>query len=342
MKDTAEATEAMPTTQATQVTQAILESSRLSPLQRRINDFVARHQLAWDLAMAALALAYVALGVVEDRVSVAVYDHWFVPVEIVITLLFVAEFAGRFWASGARVRYLRHHWIDLVALLPAVRLLRVLRAARFLRIAQVARTLEATRLLRLGALVRFLAEVERAGHRIRWIAQHNGVHVFLSFALGIMVVGGGIVWALEGATNRQFQQLGNAMWWAFATMATVGYGDGPHTIAGRIVAGIIMIVGIGCFGLVSATVTTLFIERTHGPQTSANELKAMLVEISQRLSDLERELAQERAKHSGTGSAESMVTSDAAPALALPSEDQSPIPATVPLWVADCEEPSRP
>lgn len=318
------------TTQATQTTQAVPIKSRLGPLQRWINSIVARHQLAWDLSMAALALAYVTLGLVEDRVSVALYERWFVPIEIVITIIFVAEFAGRFWAAESRVTYLRHHWIDLIALLPAVRLLRVLRAARFLRIARVAQALEATRLLRLGALVRFLAEVERAGHRIRWIAQHNGVHVFLSFALGIMVVGGGVVWALEGATNRQFHQLGDAMWWAFATMATVGYGEGPASMAGRIVAGIIMIVGIGCFGLMSATVTTLFIERTHGPQTSANELKAMLVEISQRLSDLERELAQERAK--------TPPEPDGAPA----PEAQSPIPASVPLGVAGSEEPPRP
>ena len=335
MKDTTQPAEATPTIQTTQAT---TERSRLSPLQRRINGFVARHQLAWDLSMASLALVYVALGFVEDRVSVAVYDRWFVPVEIVITLLFVAEFGGRFWAAESRVAYLRRNWIDLIALLPAVRLLRFLRAVRFLRLAQVARALEATRLLRLGVLVRFLAEVERAGHRIRWIAQHNGVHVFLSFALGIMVVGGGVVWALEGATNREFHNLGNAMWWAFATMATVGYGDGPNSIAGRIVAGVIMIVGIGCFGLMSATVTTLFIERTHGPQTSANELKAMLVEISQRLSDLERELAQERAKNGGK---DTPAPDDSQPSTPAPAV-QSPIPATVPLWVADSGERSRP
>jgi voltage-gated potassium channel len=321
------------TTPTTETTRAVAAPKQLSPARRWINDFVARRQLAWDLAMAVLALIYVALGFVEDQVSVKLYETWFAPLEIVITLVFVAEFAGRLWAAESRGAYLRHHWIDLVALLPAVRLLRFLRAARFIRIAEVARALEAARLLRLGALVRLLAEVERAGHRIRWIAQHNGVHVFLSFALGIMVVGGAAVWALEGATNQEFHDLGNAMWWAFATMATVGYGNGPASIAGRIVGAIIMIVGIGCFGLMTATVTTLFIERTHGPQTSANELKEMLVEISKRIEHLERELAEERAKNGATPSGE--------PATPPSPDAKSPIPATVPMWVEEPGDPSR-
>jgi hypothetical protein len=118
------------------------------------------------------------------------------------------------------------------------------------------------------------------------------------------------------------------MWWAFATMATVGYGNGPDTVAGRIIAGIIMVIGIGCFGLMTATVTTLFIERTHEPQTTSNELKAMLVEISARLDALERELRGERAKNRD-------VAPDAPPPPEAPNglPPKSPIPATVPLWV---------
>jgi voltage-gated potassium channel len=303
-------------------------------VREKINDYVARHQLAWDLVMAALALVYVGLAFVEDRVSVRVYETWFAPIEIALTAIFFVEFFGRFWAAESRGVYLRHHWIDLVALLPAVRLLRFLRAARFLRIAEVARALEAARLLRLGALVRFLAEIERAGHRVRWIAQHNGVHVFLSFALGIMVVGGAIVWQIEGAArNPEFAQLGNSLWWAFATMATVGYGNGPETVAGRVIAAIMMIVGIGCFGLMSATVTTLFIERTHGPETSATELKEMLVQISQRLDHLERALADEHGKHPAAPGAPS--------AAATPPDARSAIPATVPMWIEGRDELPR-
>ena len=306
----------------------------LHPARREINAFVAAHQLAWDLTMAVLALAYVGLGFVEDSIPTAVYERWFAPVEIVITLVFIAEFVSRIWAAESRLVYLRHHWIDLVALLPAVRLLRFLRAARFLRVAEIARALEAARLLRLGALVRLLAEVERIGHRITWIAKHNGVHVFLSFALGLTVVGGAGVWQLEHASNPEFHQLGNAMWWAFATMATVGYGNGPSTLAGRIIAGLLMVIGIGCFGLMTATVTTLFIERTHGPEVTANELKAMLVEISTRLESLERELREERAKNSVDPRDDPPTAEDANDTNgANGAPPKSPIPATVPMWV---------
>ncbi len=320
----AEATKRTPTALASDTIATTAAARPISPARRWINTFIERRLLAWDLTMAALALIYVALGFVEDAVPAPVYQTWFAPIEIILTAIFVVEFFGRLWAAESRAFYLRRHWIDLVALLPAVRLLRFLRAARFLRIMEVARALEGARLLRLGALVRFLTELERAGHRIRWIAKHNGVHVFLAFALGLMVVGGAAVWELEHATNPQFHDLGSAMWWAFATMATVGYGNGPASIAGRVVAAIIMVIGIGCFGLMSATVTTLFIERTHGPDASASELKAMLEDIRARLAHIERELADERAKHGGA--------TPGMPVAAATPEATSASPATVPHW----------
>jgi voltage-gated potassium channel len=269
----------------------------LKPHQQRINTFVDHHQLAWDLGMAGLALVFVALMFVEDRVGTAVYERYFATPEVGITLLFVAEFTVRCYAAESRLGYLRRHWIDLIALLPAVRALRFLRAFRVFRMLEV---LQALRILRLGALVRLLAEVERAGRRVTWIAKHNGVHVFLTVAAGLVLVGGGLVYELEHAANPEFHDLSNSLWWAFATMATVGYGDGPETVVGRVVAGLIMVVGIGCFGLITATVTTVFIERTHGPQTSANELKSLLLDLRARLDHLERELEQARAQNAAT------------------------------------------
>src|SRR6478752_4790512 len=126
--------------------------SEIGPYRRGVNAFVARHQLAWDMAMAGLALAFIGLGFVEDQAP-RFYEIWLSPVEVAITAIFVAEFAVRCYAAESRAMYLRRHWIDLVALLAAVR------ALRFLRLGRVATLLRLARALRIGALVRLLSEV---------------------------------------------------------------------------------------------------------------------------------------------------------------------------------------
>lgn len=53
----------------------------------------------------------------------------------------------------------------------------------------------------------------------------------------------------------------DALWWAFVTLTTVGYGDRyPVTGAGRIVAAVLMIAGVGLFGTFTGYVASWFLE----------------------------------------------------------------------------------
>jgi voltage-gated potassium channel len=254
--------------------------ARLDAGRGRIDAFVARHQLAWDLTMAGIALVYIGIGALQDRPLGAVDDHFLALAEAAITIAFVAEFALRLYAAPSRRAYLLGHWIDLLALLPAIRWLRVARLASVLRM---------TRILRLGVLVRLLAQLNRVGDDIRWIAARNGVHVILSLAVGLSFVGGSLVWELEHRVNPTFAHFGDAIWWAFATMTTVGYGNGPVTLAGRIVAAVIMVAGIACYGVITATVTAVFLrDRASERATRTDELVALLEDIRARLVRLEQ------------------------------------------------------
>ena len=239
--------------------------------------------------MAALAFAYLIAGLFEDHPHGALNAANLVPVEMGITGIFVGEFSLRLYAAPSRAAYLRRHWIDLLALLPAIRYL------RFLRLGRLVFFLQAARFLRLGVLVRFLVESDRVGNQVRWIAERNGVHVLLLAALGLVMVGGSLVWEIEHATNQAFANFGDAIWWAFATMTTVGYGSGPLTLQGRVIGGAIMIIGIACFGLITATVTTYFVQHSRGHQVSTDELMAALEDIRDRLARLEQEV-----KHAST------------------------------------------
>ncbi len=207
------------------------------------------------------------------------------PAELAITFIFFAEFSLRFYVAASRRAYLKAHWIDLLALVPTIRWLRFLRVGRFVRVIQLARV------LRLGVLVRFLVELDRVVRGVRRIAMRNSVHVFLIVAASLAVIGGTLVWELERGSNPSFHNFGDAIWWAFATMTTVGYGNGPATLAGRVIAAIVMVVGIGCFGVVTATVTAYFVQHPGHPdrkQPSPDELMAVLEDIRTRLARLEQ------------------------------------------------------
>jgi voltage-gated potassium channel len=258
-------------------------STRLTtrPVRRVINDFVTRHELAWDVTMAILAILFIVAGALEDHPIGSLNEHTVLPLEMAITAVFALEFAVRFFAADSRARYIRSHWIDLLALLPAIRFLRLLRLGRVVYI------FRAPRFLRLGIFVRFLAQANRTANQVSWIATRNGVHVALIASLGLVVIGGSAVWEMEHSINPLFTRFGDAIWWAFATLATVGYGNGPVTLSGRAVAVVLMVVGISCFGLITATVTTLFVHRANPSEDSAVEVLAALRDIQHRLERLE-------------------------------------------------------
>jgi voltage-gated potassium channel len=79
-----------------------------------------------------------------------------------------------------------------------------------------------------------------------------------------------------GATITTFRY---ALWWAIVTTTTVGYGDyTPVTLAGRVIATGVMIVGVGLIGTVSATVAAWFVRRHSEPGTQPADVASVDVE----------------------------------------------------------------
>lgn len=257
--------------------------------------------------MAGLALLYIATGFFQDHPSGILNESTLSSAEFSITLVFLAEFLLRLYAAHSRRAYLTSHWVDLLALLPAIRWLRFLRLGRLIYLLRMARV------LRLGVLVRFLVELNRIGDDIRGIVVRNGVHIFLTLAVGLAVIGGTLVWELEHTINPSFSRYDDAIWWAFATMTTVGYGNGPVTLAGRVVAAVVMIAGIASFGVITATVTAFFLRpRTSHHETQPDDLLVVLEDIRTRLARIEQ------------GQTDHPPTITDPPSLPSPANDQPP------------------
>jgi voltage-gated potassium channel len=83
--------------------------------------------------------------------------------------------------------------------------------------------------------------------------------VFVIFLI-VLLLSAVLLHVLEGASQpAQFGSLPRALWWAVTTLTTTGYGDAvPQTFLGRVIAGLVMICGLGVFGLWTGILATGF------------------------------------------------------------------------------------
>ena len=133
--------------------------------------------------------------------------------------------------------------------------------------------------------------------RVETILRHHSLFRVLIAAAGTLFLGAWLVLLFEEkAKGSNIHSYPDALWWAIVTVTTVGYGDRyPVSAGGRAVAVVLMLVGIGLIGVLTATVASVFVKE----HTDANkeefkkghdELGQQLSVISDRIADVERRL----------------------------------------------------
>ncbi len=231
-------------------------------MRDRYNAFIDRHEIAWELTMGFLAIIYVAVGFAIEEVDAAT-ARTVESIDIVLTVIFVSEFATRLAASRDRRLYLRGHWIDTLALLPVARGVRIARLARVLRMTQ------------------FFASTYRAVVRAEKMRGAEGIARVLIGWATISVICCVAFYAVEAGHNPDLTHPTDALWWGISTLSTVGYGDiRPYTPEGRLVASALMILGIGLFGAITAIATNTLMsslkpEPDGGPIADLERLSAL-------------------------------------------------------------------
>lgn len=200
-------------------------------------------------------------------------------VALVIWAVFALEFAVRLFLAPDKVRFLRRNPLDLVSVaLPLLRPLRVVRAARLLRVVGLARAET--------SIVRILRRAKRAFGRHRIL--YSSLFIAL-VTLGVTIV---THQAEQGAPGGNLRTFGGTLWWAIQVVTTVGAANSyPVTLTGRISAVVLMMIGVGLFGLVAASLASTYIFRgdADGSQSRGRQ-RTDLRALADRLERIEAEL----------------------------------------------------
>jgi len=229
----------------------------------RSQDAFDRFSAIVELPLTVLALLWLPVLIIPYvvRLEPAVVDT-FDAIDYLVWAAFVIEYLVKLYLVPNRRHWFTHNLLSLAVI--ALPMLRPLRALRLLRILNLARV---------GVVL------TNGLKRARNLATHHGVHFVLLAVLAVICACSAIVFSFErNAKGSNIHNFGQALWWAVVTVTTVGYGDKyPVTAGGRGVAVVLMLVGIGLIGVLTATVASYFVEE------KANDDKAELVERLDRI-----------------------------------------------------------
>ena len=135
----------------------------------------------------------------------------------------------------------------MIAIIPFTSLFKIFRVLKVLKV------LKALKILKFARLSAYFARFYK---RVKFFFEINGLKYMVFASLLCIIAGGIAIHFVEGMT------VFDGIWWSFVTATTVGYGDiSPTTPAGRVIAAILMIVGIGLIGSLTSTITALFFQR---------------------------------------------------------------------------------
>ena len=217
----------------------------------------------------AAALAMFPVLVVQDD---AKSQQWRTAAQVanwVIWAIFALELAAILYSAQRKGAALRRHWPEVALVVVTVplygRLFSSFRLLRLLRPAfVVTRALQAERRLTAKNVFRFAALAT----------------VYLVFIAG----------AAEATVDHgDFKTSWDGIWWAVVTVTTVGYGDlYPHSVAGRLVAMLLMFVGIGFIAVLTASIASTFVKSERREETET--IEQMLAKIQEDLAEVRRHM----------------------------------------------------
>ena len=124
----------------------------------------------------------------------------------------------------------------------------------------------------------------------------RGAGIVIAAASTAITVLAGVLMTVVDHDN--FPSVGSGLWWAVQTVTTVGYGDHvPATVAGKVIATVVMLAGIGFLTVITAAITSTFVARSRLEEADSDATVAPstdeLRQISARLERIEAALTKD-------------------------------------------------
>ena len=230
----------------------------LLKLRRTIEETDTQLGLLFDLSIQVLIIASMVTFSIETLPNL---DQDILKILAALELTFISiftfEYILRYLVAERKTKFVFSFWgiIDLLAILPFYFVslgftynFIMLRAFRLLRL---------VRILKLG---RYSKSLSRMTLAIK-IARYDLLLALATTAIMLLVASFGIYQFENPAQPDKFSSVFESLWWALATLTTVGYGDiYPITLGGRIFTGVILMIGLGIVALPAGIIASSLTE----------------------------------------------------------------------------------
>jgi len=227
-------------------------------LRRTIEETDTQLGLLFDLSIQVLIIASIVTFSIETLPNL---DQDILKILAALELTFISiftfEYILRYLVAERKTKFVFSFWgiIDLLAILPFYLVslgftynFIMLRAFRLLRL---------VRILKLG---RYSKSLSRMTLAIK-IARYDLLLALATTAIMLLVASFGIYQFENPAQPDKFSSVFESLWWALATLTTVGYGDiYPITLGGRIFTGVILMIGLGIVALPAGIIASSLTE----------------------------------------------------------------------------------
>lgn len=242
----------------------------LTPEQQRRQKLVQAYETRTSPLLSALALIYL-LTYSAQSIWYDSANPWWRAANLfgyLLWIVFALDLVFRFIVDPHKRGFFKRNWLDTITvLLPGLKALRALRAFAH------------------GGILSKRGKSAISGKAMVTAAIATGVIVWVG---SLMVLN-----AERGAQGAEINNFGEAVWWAFETITTVGYGDVvPVTWQGRFYAVLVMMVGISVLGVVTASLSATLVKSAPSAPAPADEVLSELKELRKAVADLQARLDQ--------------------------------------------------
>ncbi|MFA6074267.1 MAG: potassium channel family protein [Negativicutes bacterium] len=176
-----------------------------------------------------------------------------------IWVVFVIDYFVRLYLSDNRRKFITGNPIDLISIIPFGAFMPGLRTLRILRVVY---------------LLRVVSRFSNSLKQFSTLALKNDFHYLFILTIMLMTIGTVIISRFENMS------LEDALWWSFVTITTVGYGDlSPKSGEGRIVAVVLMFIGIGLISALTANVASFLLRHKNKKSFAGETVNQIITDL---------------------------------------------------------------